>query len=307
MSAFRKVVLLSGGVGGARFAHGLSQVLDSQRLTVLVNTGDDLVHWGLYVCPDLDTVMYTLSGRADEARGWGLRDETFSVLGGMRELAEADWFALGDRDLATHLLRSAALRRGHSLTQVTEQLCGLLGVRARLLPMCDTPRPTFMDSHDHGLIGFQEWLVKLRAPSVKAVHFQGPNQPTPAVLGALEEADLVLIGPSNPYVSIDPILTLAGVRERVADKRVLALSPVVHGRAIKGPLAEMIRTLAAREPCADAIAAHYGELLSGMVVERGDEAGVRAKAVLGTDTVMGGSADRARLAREVLRFAEGLS
>lgn len=306
MSGFRKVVLLSGGVGGARFAHGVAQLLDSQELTVIVNTGDDLLHWGLYVCPDLDTVMYTLSGRADEVRGFGLRDETFAVLSSMRALAAEDWFALGDRDLATHLFRTEALARGRSLTQVTAQLCELLCVGARVLPMCDAPRRTMIETCDHGLLAFQEWLVKLGAPRVRAVHFRGENQPSSAVLGALEEADLVLIGPSNPYVSVDPILSLAGVLQRIEGKRVVALSPIVHGRAIKGPLAEMIHTLAGREPCADAIAAHYGKLLSGLVVERGDEAMVRGVATLGTDTVMGASADRARLAREVLHFAEGL-
>jgi LPPG:FO 2-phospho-L-lactate transferase len=306
VSTFRNVVLLSGGVGGARFAHGLAQVVDAERLTLIVNTGDDLVHWGLYVCPDLDTVMYTLAGRADEARGWGLRDETFGVLDGMRAFGAPDWFALGDRDLATHLVRSEALARGRSLSDVTQQLCAALGVRTRVLPMCDTPRRTLIESCDHGLLAFQEWLVKLRAPRVKAVHFEGADTPTAAALAALDAAELIVIGPSNPYVSIDPILSLSGVRERVASKPTIALSPIVHGRAVKGPLAEMLRELAGSAPGAGAIAVHYGELLSGLVVERGDEASVRALPVLGTNTVMGGSTDRARLAREVLQFAEGL-
>jgi LPPG:FO 2-phospho-L-lactate transferase len=306
VSVFRSVVALSGGVGGARFAHGLAQALDAQRLTLIVNTGDDLVHWGLYVCPDLDTVMYTLAGRADEARGWGLRAETFGVLDAMRTFGAPDWFALGDRDLATHLVRSEALARGLSLSEITRQLCVALGVDVRVLPMCDGPRRTLIESYEHGQLAFQEWLVKLRAPRVKAVHFEGRDQAAESALEALDAADLILIGPSNPYVSIDPILSLAGVRERLAGKVVVALSPIVHGRAVKGPLADMLRTLAGREPGAGAIADHYGELLSGLVVERGDEASIRRLPVLGTETVMGGSADRARLAREVLQFAEGL-
>jgi LPPG:FO 2-phospho-L-lactate transferase len=258
------------------------------------------------VCPDLDTVMYTLAGRADELRGWGLRDETFGVLAAMRERGADAWFSLRDRDLATHLLRSEALRRGRTLTEVTRELCSALGVGARLLPMCDGQRRTVIESCDHGRLAFQEWLVKLRAPRVKAVHFEGVAQPTAAVLGALDDAELIVIGPSNPYVSIDPILSLPGVRERIAGRVTLAISPLVHGRAVKGPLAEMIPVLAGREACVDAIAAHYGKLLSGLVVERGDETSIRDVPVLGTDTVMGASAGRARLAREVLRFAEGL-
>jgi LPPG:FO 2-phospho-L-lactate transferase len=306
VSAFGKVLLLSGGVGGARLAHGLAQALPEGALTVIVNTGDDLVHWGLYVCPDIDTVMYTLAGRADEARGWGLADETFGVLSAMRELGAPAWFALGDRDLATHLWRSEALRRGVSLSQVTEQLCGLLGVASRVLPMCDAPRRTLVETHDQGVLSFQQWLVERRAPPVRALRFEGLDQPSPAVLAAIADAELVVIGPSNPYVSIDPILGLTGVREQLAGKLLVALSPIVHGRAVKGPLADMIRTLAEREPSAAAIADHYRGMLSGIVVERGDEATIDTPRVLGTDTVMGGSADRARLAREVLRFAEGL-
>jgi LPPG:FO 2-phospho-L-lactate transferase len=307
VSRFRHVVFLSGGVGGARLMHGVAQALPAQALTAIVNTGDDFEHWGLNVCPDLDTVMYTLAELADEQRGWGLRDESFRALERMRSLGAPDWFALGDRDLATHLTRSEWLRAGMSLSEVTERLCRSHGVAPRVLPMCDAPRPTWLDTFDFGLLPFQRWLVERRAPRVRGVEFRGDARPSPAVLAALDEAELVLIGPSNPYVSIDPLLSLPGVRERVARKLVLAVSPIVGGRAIKGPLAEMIVSLAGREPSPSAIVAHYDGLVRGLVLEREDAAAVRGLPCLGTSTIMGDKQDRLRLAREVLAFAEQLS
>ncbi len=305
-SAFTKVVFLSGGVGGARLLHGVAQALPPESLTVIVNTGDDFTHWGLRICPDLDTVMYTLGEHADEARGWGLRDESFRALERMKSLGAEAWFALGDRDLATHLVRTEALNAGSSLTQVTAELCARHGVRPRVLPMCDAPRPTWLDTFDHGELPFQRWLVEHRAPRVRAVLLRGEARPSEQVLRALEEADLVLIGPSNPYVSLDPMLALSGVRARLAQKCVVAMSPIVGGKAVKGPLAEMIPTLAGREPSPQAIVDHYQGLLSGIVVERGDEASVQGIARYATSTVMGGKEDRLRLAREVLAFAQEL-
>jgi LPPG:FO 2-phospho-L-lactate transferase len=306
MTPFASVVFLSGGVGGARLLHGFAQVLEPGSLTAVVNTGDDFGHWGLSISPDLDTVMYTLAGLADEARGWGLKDESFRAFERMRSLGAADWFQLGDTDLATHMFRTEALARGDSLTQVTGKLCQRAGVRVRVLPMSDRPRRTMLETFEHGTLPFQEWLVQRRAPRVQSVHFVGAREASPAVLRAIEAADLVVVGPSNPYVSIDPILTLAGVRECLLDKLVVALSPIVRGRAVKGPLAEMIRVLAREDPTPGAIVRHYDGLLSGMVVEQGDEGFVDDAAVLGTQTVMGGADDRARLAREVLTFAETL-
>jgi LPPG:FO 2-phospho-L-lactate transferase len=306
MSGFGSVVFLSGGVGGARLLHGMAQVLAPERLTAIVNTGDDFVHWGLSVSPDLDTCMYTLAGLADETRGWGLRGETFRARDAMSRYGAAEWFSLGDADLATHLMRSEALARNQTLTQVTRQLCERLGVAVALLPMCDTPRRTFLDTFEHGTLPFQEWLVKYGAPRVNSVRYEGEHRATQDVHAALERADLILIGPSNPYVSIDPILTLLGVRERLAHKKVVALSPIVNGRAVKGPLVDMIRTLAGAEPSPRAVAAHYRGLLSGIVVERGDEIEVGELAVHATRTVMGDAADRQRLAREVLAFCESL-
>jgi LPPG:FO 2-phospho-L-lactate transferase len=306
-SAPRRVVALSGGVGGARFAYGLSRVLEAEALTVIVNTGDDFTHWGLPICPDVDTVMYTLAELSDDERGWGLEGETFQALAGVRRYGGDDWFMLGDRDLATHLQRAERLARGQTLTEVCAALTTAVGVTARLLPMADAPCRTMIDTESHGTLPFQQWFVRHRAqPRVRRVWLDGDPPATPAVLGALREADLVFIGPSNPYVSIDPILTRAGVRDALRGRHVIAVSPIVAGRAVKGPLAEMIPALAGQPPSAAAIAAHYGPLLTAMVVENGDDAALDGIPVHACNTIMKSRADRVSLARECLAFAERL-
>lgn len=299
-----RVVVLCGGVGGARMLDGFAAALPEERLCAIVNTGDDFEHWGLRICPDLDTVMYTLSGLGHEKRGWGLKEESFSALAMVEGYGGEAWFQLGDRDLGTHLVRSEALRAGESLSSVTARLFEALGVRSRVLPMCDAPRPTFIETVHEGTLPFQQWLVRRRGqPRVKRVELRGQDAtPAPGVLGAISEADLVVIAPSNPYVSIDPIVALTGMREALAARPVVAVSPIVGGRAVKGPLAEMIRDLAGRQPSPAAIAAHYEGLVDALVVQRGDEGGLDLP-VLATETVMGGRDDRARLAREVLAFA----
>jgi LPPG:FO 2-phospho-L-lactate transferase len=298
-----RVTALSGGVGGARLLDGLHAEL-GDSLTAIVNTGDDLEHWGLQVSPDVDTVLYTLSGLADEARGWGLVDETFRALEMMRRFGGEDWFALGDRDLAIHLTRTRALAAGETPTAITARLARALGVRARILPMADAPCRTRIDSDGQSL-PFQEWFVRLRAqPRVDRVWFDGEPPPAPGVLEALDEADVVIIGPSNPYVSIDPILSRPGVRAALTRKPAIAVSPIVGGRAVKGPLARMIGELDGREASADAVAAHYGVLVRGWVIEHGDTVEGPAYA---TATVMRDRDDRRRLAREVLEFARSLA
>ncbi|MEZ4268970.1 MAG: 2-phospho-L-lactate transferase [Myxococcota bacterium] len=298
-----RVVALCGGVGGARLADGLAAVLPPESLTLIVNTGDDFEHWGLRIAPDLDTVMYTLAGLAPVDRGWGLTDETFRAHAAVARLGGPSWFHLGDTDLGTHLVRTAALRDGATLSEVTDRLRLALGVGPRLVPMADSPRPTTIVT-PAGELSFQDWLVRERgAPPVDAVRFGGLPQPAPGVLESLDAADLVVLGPSNPYVSIDPILALTGVRDALSRRPVVALSPIVSGRAVKGPLAEMIPRLASEPASAGAIRRHYGPLLNAMVVEAGDEGLVADLPVLGTQTVMGDRADRARLARELLDFA----
>lgn len=306
-----KVVALSGGVGGARFLHGLSRALDPSDLTAIVNTGDDFEHWGLHIAPDVDTVMYTLSDLASVERGWGLAEESFAALSMVKRYGGDAWFALGDRDLATHLLRTQGLRRGESLSAVTDRLCRALGIASRVLPMADGPCRTLIDTRTHGTLSFQDWFVRERAaPEVCAVRFEGSPPPAPGVLEAIEEARVVIMGPSNPYVSIDPILSLPGVRAALARRPVIAVSPIVGGRAIKGPLGSMIPELTGEPPSAAAIVRHYGGLLRGVVVQRGDETGVEGidgLAVLATDTVMRDRAQSLELSRAVLQFASTIT
>lgn len=305
MNRFQRVVALSGGVGGAKLVDGLAQVLPPQALTVIVNTGDDFTHWGLRICPDLDTVMYTLAGLAHPIQGWGLADESWNAFAMMERLGGPAWFRLGDRDLGVHLRRTERLAAGVSLTKVTEELCNSLRVGTHLLPMCDQPRATMLDT-DAGPLDFQTWLVGMHGgPVVSRVWWTGPSAASPAVLAALEQADLVVIGPSNPYVSVDPILALDGVRAALAKRPVVAVSPIVAGRAVKGPLAAMIPSLAGREPSANAIADHYRDILGGIVIERGDAATSGAP-TFSTGTIMATRDDRVRLAREVITFAEEL-
>jgi LPPG:FO 2-phospho-L-lactate transferase len=306
MSAFRHVVALAGGVGGSRLAQGLARALPEDALTVVVNTGDDLVHVGLTVCPDLDTLMYTLGGLGDRERGWGLRDESFRAMEMLGRYGGPTWFSLGDRDLGTHLARTMQLSAGATLTQVTASLCASVGVTTRLLPMTDGARKTIIETTEGERLPFQDWLVGRRAvPRVRSVTRVGDGVATPEVLGALDAADLVVLCPSNPYVSIDPILELPSVRERVAQKPVVALSPIVGGKAVKGPLGTMIPDLAGVPASAAAIVQHYGGLLSALVVEQGDAADVPLPC-LETRTVMGDERDRERLARELLAFAAEL-
>ena len=304
-SSAPRVVALSGGVGGARLLRGLARVLPAGALATIVNTGDDFQHWGLHISPDVDTVMYTLAGLSHEQRGWGLATETFIALEAMRAYGEDGWFALGDRDLATHLARSLGLARGESLTEVTARLCSSLGVAARVLPMSDGRRATMIDTQEHGTLTFQTWFVRHRAaPAVERVWFDGDAGTTRAVLEALAAADLVVVGPSNPYVSVDPILALPGVREAVFARPVVAVSPIVGGQAVKGPLAAMIPQLAHVPPSAAAIAAHYPGL-RGIVVERGDA--VPGVTTWEADTVMRSVADSERLARTVLDLGKAVS
>jgi LPPG:FO 2-phospho-L-lactate transferase len=305
---WNRVVALSGGVGGARLVDGLAAALPAEALTVVVNTGDDFDHWGMHIAPDLDTVMYTLSGLADEKQGWGVAGETFEALAMVERYGAPAWFKLGDRDLATHIVRTEAMRSGRSLSDVTQQLFRALGVAQRVMPMADGLRQTHIATSTMGVLSFQQWLVGQRgAPPVDEVRFDGTATPAPGVIVAIEAAELVVIAPSNPYVSVDPMLTLDGVRESMAGRPTIGVSPIVGGKAVKGPLADMIPRLANRPASASAVASHYGGLLDAFVVAPGDAADVDGPRAFETDIIMHDRADRARLAAEVLGFAEAIA
>jgi len=307
-----RIVALSGGVGGAKLVDGLARILDGDSLATVVNTGDDFVHWGLAIAPDLDTVMYTLAGVSHPEQGWGLADEGFRALSMVERYGGPAWFRLGDRDLATHLLRTEALRAGERLTDVTARLARALGVRHPILPMADGARRTLIETERDGVLPFQDWFVGRRAkPEVRAIRWSDDPPPTPEVLAAIERADAIVIAPSNPYVSVDPILSLPGMRAALSHKAIVAVSPIVGGAAVKGPLGEMVRTVAGEPASAAAIARHYQGrwegLLAGFVVEHGDArelpAGLRVREAA---TVMATADDRRRLAAEVLAFVEEL-
>ena len=309
------IVALAGGVGGAKLADGLAAILGGD-LTVIVNTADDFEHLGLPISPDLDTVMYTLAGIANPETGWGVARETWSFLDQIIRLGGPAWFRLGDRDLAAHVLRAMALRSGQTLTTVTAELCRRLGIAARLLPMSDDVVRTIVRTPE-GDLPFQEYFVarKCEVP-VLGFEFAGIERarPTAPVTQALTAADLdaIIFCPSNPFVSIDPILALPGLRSLIVDAGVpvVAVSPIIAGAAVKGPAAKMMRELRL-QPSPATVAAHYRGIATGFVIDRADS-GVKATvealgmAVCVTDTLMRDAADRRRLAGQCLEFAGSL-
>jgi LPPG:FO 2-phospho-L-lactate transferase len=313
----RHYLALSGGVGGAKLALGLSKQLTPDELTIVCNTGDDFDHYGLHICPDLDTVMYTLAGRNNREQGWGLADESWRVMDALTQLGGETWFRLGDLDIATHLQRSKLLRRGLSLSAVTQSLCQQLGVNYRVLPMSDDAIAT-MVSTAQGELSFQHYFVREQCrPEVRGFEFRGIDiaHPQRAFLELLhgDELDAVIICPSNPFVSIDPILQLPGVRAALADcsAPVIAVSPIVGGKAIKGPAAKMLRELNLQSS-AFAVAQYYSDIVDGFIIDEADadQAGAIAAldiAVHITPSIMTTLDDRIRLGAEVLRFATALA
>jgi len=307
------VVALAGGVGGAKLADGLAQVLPPEELTVIVNTGDDFEHLGLYICPDLDTVCYTLAGIANPATGWGRASETWGALETLGQLGGPTWFRRGDHDLGLHLERTRRKRAGQSLSQITEHVCRALGVGPRVLPMSDESVPTWVHT-DEGELPFQEYFVHRQChPRVTGFRFQDVEHalPAPGVLEALQAADLVVICPSNPWVSIDPILEVPGIGQALGTCPLVAVSPIIGGQAVKGPAAKMYAELGI-QPSALSVAHHYRDLLSGFVMDRLDEDQAHDVRELGirtwvTETLMKTVADRARLGKEVVDFGLSLA
>jgi LPPG:FO 2-phospho-L-lactate transferase len=308
------VVALSGGIGGAKLALGLSRIVAADDLMVVANVGDDFEHFGLHISPDADTLMYTLAGLDNTKLGWGRRDETWSFMETLTGLGGENWFRLGDRDLAVHVERTHRLRRGETLSAITADFCRRLGVGPRLLPATDDPLRTRLRT-DEGWLDFQDYFVRLQCrPVVRELAFSGAefSRPHPDLLAALRDERLraIIICPSNPFISVEPILAVAGMRQALstAAAPVVAVSPIIGGRAVKGPTAKIMVELGMR-PSAAAVAQRYGDLIDGYVMDMGDaeEAAHLAPVVMLAPTLMTNLAQREQLARVVLEVADALA
>jgi len=310
-----KVLALSGGVGGAKLALGLSRILSADELVIAANTGDDFEHLGLSICPDIDTVLYTLSGLNDSVRGWGVANETWSFMDQLKQLGGESWFQLGDRDLALHIERTRLLQQGHSLSQVTMHVAQRLGITQAVLPMSDDPVRTTVHTAQ-GDLPFQHYFVREQCrPVVSGFSFAGAATatPLPALLECLRSDALqaVIICPSNPFVSIGPMLAMPALRDalQATAAPVIAVSPIVGGQALKGPAAKMMAELQLPVTAA-AVAEYYGDVLDGFVMDACDASQAKAITtvpVCVTQTIMKTLADREQLARDVLAFAGTLA
>lgn len=312
----RHYVLLSGGVGGAKLALGLARCLEPDQLTIIANTGDDFRHLGLAISPDLDTLLYTLAGVVNPDTGWGRAGETWSFMTALEQLGGETWFRLGDQDLATHIERTRLLAEGRSLSQVTDHLCRRLGVEVRLLPMSNAPVRTLVRT-EAGELAFQDYFVRQQAvPRVTGLRYEGADRAPPdanlAQVFTAPELAAIFIAPSNPWLSIDPILAVPSIQAAVRSARapVIAVSPIVAGRALKGPTAKIMGELGIAVNCAS-VAGHYRELLDGFILDTADAGAAPAIADTGinagvTGTVMNTLDDRVALARFALQFADRL-
>lgn len=306
-----RVTVLTGGVGGAKLVLGLQQVMPAEKITAIVNTGDDFRHFGLHVAPDIDTLLYTLSGKANQAQGWGREGESWSFMEALRSLNEEDWFLLGDGDLALHVVRSHALAQGKPLSAITRDFARSWDIRVEILPMSDDRVATRVLT-DEGELDFQRYFVERRcAPAVKSLWFDGIEtaRPAPGVLEAIAspENDAILIAPSNPFLSVDPILAVPGIRAALANAPapVVAVTPVIGGQAVKGPTAKLMREFGL-EVTPAAIAAHYEAILDGLLIDERDRAAQVSVRHAFADTMMKSLDDRARVARDALALAATL-
>lgn len=302
-----KVAVLTGGVGGAKLVLGLSRVVHGSDLVAIVNTADDFRHLGLHVSPDVDTLLYTLAGKANAVQGWGREGETWSFMAALRELGGEDWFLLGDHDLALHVLRTAAMLRGETLSAVTHRFVRAWSIGAEILPMSDQPVTTEVET-DAGRLPFQKYFVEQRcAPAVRCISFVGVEVARPAagVIEAIHGADAVIVAPSNPFLSIDPILAVPGIRQSLETTAapVVAVSPIVGGQAVKGPMAKLMRELDLEVNNA-MIARHYAGVVDGLLINEGDDAPEGGIAVEQADTMMHTIADKVRVARAALDLAQ---
>ena len=303
-----KVAVLAGGVGGAKLVLGLDRVLSPGNLKVIVNTGDDFTHFGLKICPDIDSVCYSLAGLANKSYGWGLEGETWNVADALEALGAPTWFQLGDRDLATHLERTRLLGEGKKLSQVVAEFCTSWGIVSDILPMSDDDAPTLIETKAGTILPFQDYLVREKAqPEVSRILLHGGLEPTLSAdaLRAIQEADLVVIAPSNPWVSIDPILEFHDIKEILEAKFVSAVSPIIQGKAIKGPAAKMFAELGI-QPSSLAVLSHYSDLLNLFVYDASEKPMPLSDIPegIGTiqlQTIMTDEADKIQLATAILQ------
>ena len=302
------VVVFTGGTGGTKLVQGLQKVVAPGELTVIVNTGDDIECWGLHVSPDVDSVLYGLSGLLSTARGWGVEDDSFRCLERMQQLGQPSWFGLGDLDLATHLTRTAMLRAGKSLSQVTAELAARLGIRARVLPMSDDRISTVLDTA-RGTLTFQEYFVRERHQvKVDRVRFEGAHgaHPAPGVIEDIETAEAIIFAPSNPVTSIGPILAVPGIRDALRRTKapVAAVSPIIGGQAVSGPASALMKMMGWQSTIAG-VAKAYDDFLDILIADRADEAAASAMSggrprVVCTNTMMNSMDDKRALARFTL-------
>lgn len=316
MKSLRSIVAIAGGVGGAKLARGLASV-DSCTLTVVVNVGDDFEHLGLNICPDIDSILYGISGRDDPVRGWGCRDETWNCLTTLHEIEPAaTWFKLGDRDLALHIARSRRLRQGERLSDITQDFARAFGIKARVVPITDDQLKTIVLSEDRE-IPFQQYFVAEQCkPNVRGFRFEGAHRARLAteIVSVLEQdVDAIVLCPSNPFASIGPILSVPGLRRLLQQSRapIIAVSPIVAGAALKGPAAKMLQEMGL-DCSAFGVAKYYGELIDGIIIDRSDEKLENSIRELGIDvaieaTVMKNDDDKANLALRTLAFAERIA
>ena len=311
------ILALAGGVGGAKLAHGLSRILDPSELVIAVNTGDDFLHLDYFICPDLDSVLYKLAGINDTERGWGIRDETWNFMESLKKIGGEDWFQVGDKDLATHVERTRRLTEGQTLSEVTRALCQQHNVAHSIVPMTDHRVGTIVDTEE-GDFFFQDYFVRLRCkPAFTGVHYKGLEdaEPAPLLSEVLQNSELkaIVICPSNPFVSIGHIINVPGVTEAICqtDVPIIAISPIVGGRAVKGPAAKMMAELAL--PVSPlGIARHYYKFINGLVIDTkdtrlADEIITTGVNVHVTNTIMNSARTESNLAQETLQFAMSLS
>lgn len=307
-----KVVVLTGGVGGAKLVDGLARLLGPGRITAIVNTGDDFKHLGLRISPDIDTLLYTLSGQADPIQGWGRAEESWEFMAALEKLGGETWFRLGDGDLAIHVLRTQALARGERLSAITRLFAERWNIAVDVLPMSDDPVRTMIDT-DEGLLAFQHYFVKRRCePVVRAIHFRhaGSSSPAPGVIEALSDPDAsaIFIAPSNPFLSIAPILAVPGIRDtlKCATVPVIAISPLIGGRAVKGPTAKIMAQIGL-EVSTGAVAAHYEDFLDAILIDDGDPPLALPVRSPRADILMNTAEDRVRVAAAMMSLAEQLA